>query len=142
MINVVNNFITGIKNLITWFPLIWKLPDFDYSYGVGLFIFYLKQLRKGINKYRNHLYWERDIQTIDTFLKMYEFYDNIGYYSRYKEQLKKEGIPEISLLSEEKATKEQIKRRSELFNEFKVKENKLRTLLFKYLEHNIGSWWD
>ena len=130
----------GIKNLIFWFPKIWKLRDFDYGYGVDLFISYLKVLRKGMNKYQSYIGYENDIRRIDTFLKLYDFYIELEYFKEYEEKLRKEGIPSISYNTY--LTSEQEERKSELFKECLDKEKRLKKILWKYLEYNLEYWWD
>lgn len=130
----------GVHNLIVWFPIIWKIRDFDYGYGVDLFIFYLKQLKKGITKYHNHLYWKNDIERIDKFLKMYDFYNKLGYFEQYKEQVEKEGIPPAS--SRNSATPKQRERDRELFLEYIKKQNRLEDILWRYLRQYLTTWWD
>ncbi|MGJ7024929.1 hypothetical protein [Petrimonas sulfuriphila] len=136
----IRSFLAGINNLVVWFPLIWKLRDFDYSYGVNLFMFYLKTLRKGINKYRSHVDYEHDLATLDRFIKMYEFYDSNGYFERYVEQLRRENIP--PLYSNEPVSEDEYARREELFRDCVDKGKRLEDILWRYLRQNMGRWWD
>lgn len=139
------SFFIGIKNLFVWFPIIWKTRDWNFTYGINLFIFFIKRLRNNISKSKNHPDWEISVQRIDRFLRMYEFYINSGYFKQYEEQLKKEGILETSHFLREdyiSLTKEQEERRLELLSTCINKHNKLSKLIWKYLETYLLTWWD
>ena len=44
------DFIEGIKNLIKWFPIIWKDRNWDHSYIYEILKFKLKKTFKPFNK--------------------------------------------------------------------------------------------
>lgn len=141
----IKNFFQSVKNLFIWFPTIWKIRYWDYGYGVDLFIKYLYLLRKGIIKYQNHVNWEHDIATLDRFLKMYTFQDDLGYFKRYEDILKSEGLPTIEEILEKgdkHLTSVQRIRMDELHDEYIEKENRLHDILWAYLKQNMYRWWD
>lgn len=140
MVQFFRNLKHGIHNLIIWFPIIWKIRYWDYEYGVDLFIKYLKHLREGINKYKNHINYEHDLAQIDRFLKMYKFYDELGYFDRYQKEIESLGIPLFA--SKEKSTPEQLEESRKLFKYYMDKEERLRIILWRYLQQNLANWWD
>jgi len=54
-----NNIIRGIKNLIKWFPIIWKDRDWDQAYIEYMLQFKLEQMYKRFkDPYRTDVDWD------------------------------------------------------------------------------------
>lgn len=56
------NFIWGIKNLIKWFPVIWRDRDWDFNYIYKILQFKLEQQAYGIGSRDIHVNAQRDAE--------------------------------------------------------------------------------
>lgn len=79
------DFIKGVKNLIRWFPVIWKDRDWDYRYIWDLNIQKLKFQSKYIGKNDNHTRAKRDAQIMMTCIRLMEKIKDGDYEVEYQE---------------------------------------------------------
>jgi len=56
------NINNGLKNLIEWFPVVWKDRDWDSYYIYKVMIFKIKKQMNSMDKYGMHLYKDRDLK--------------------------------------------------------------------------------
>lgn len=77
------NFIIGIKNLINWFPVIWKDKDWDSYYIFRILEHKLKLQAKGISKRDIHTAAQRDAEIIRTCVRLMEKIREDYYASEY-----------------------------------------------------------
>jgi len=158
----------GIKNLIKWFPIIWKDRNWDHRYIYDILKFKIKTQGEFIGKRGNHLNASRDAERM---LLAYNLMTKVSdeYYALEKydyEESKFDFIP----VEGEKYLKMEIKQLSDnLEDYFKkypriyknivkkypdlnkhdiaymiVEENQRRAhkLLYRYLETWLYTWWD
>ena len=62
----------GLTNLFQYFVIIWLDRNWDYAYTEQLLIFKLKRQAKYIEKNKRFLSWEREVQKINTVVKLLE----------------------------------------------------------------------
>lgn len=79
------DFIKGVKNLIRWFPVIWKDRDWDYRYIWDLNIQKLKFQSKYIGENDNHTRAKRDAQIMMTCIRLMEKIKDGDYEVEYQE---------------------------------------------------------
>lgn len=156
----IKDFITSSKNIIRWFPIIWKDRDWDDSYIFEV----LKQKIKFTSEYnkkrKTYIGVEREIQLMDVCVKLIdriqnEYYEEIGYdkleqkYGAYKEWkfeplTDRPGLTELIIEREYEhlySEEEQNKDYKEIMDIAYDKHRKARKLLFRILEEKIEHWW-
>ena len=79
------DFVKGVKNLIRWFPVIWKDRDWDYRYIWDLNIQKLKFQSKYIGKNDNHTRAKRDAQIMMTCVRLMEKIKDNDYEVEHQE---------------------------------------------------------
>lgn len=79
------DFIKGVKNLIRWFPVIWKDRDWDYRYIWDLNIQKLKFQSKYIGENDNHTRAKRDAQIMMTCVRLMEKIKDNDYEVEHQE---------------------------------------------------------
>ena len=78
----------GIKNLIQWFPVIWKDRDWDSYYIFRILEHKLKLQAKGISKRDIHMNAQRDAGVMMTCVRLMEKVRNGYYESEYLDYYK------------------------------------------------------
>jgi len=157
------SFIIGIKNLISWFPLIWKLRNYDYSYGIELFKKYLFDLANHLDSDKSYeVSSKNDAKRIRTTIKLMDKVYNEDYgmeyiktmesiYGReefYTRPLKSNPklcsleIRFVDIVYSEDELRYIDKQRSKLIDESNKKQEKAHRILWKLIEQNIQKWWD
>jgi len=162
------DFIRGVKNLIRWFPTIWRDRDWDDHYIWEIMIKKITFQAEYIGKRDFHTRAKRDAEIMMTCVKLMEKVREEYYHMEYMDYHESEFdfIPtENPELKELKVTElsenfdEYFKKYPRLHERI-VKENpdepkrriaflmsmenhkKARRVLFRLLENNIESWWD
>lgn len=162
------NFTTGIKNLIRWFPTIWKDRDWDDYYIWQLMIQKLKFQSKYIGERGYHVRAERDAEIMNTCVRLMERIKEEYYGLEYMDyhdskynwiDSDMEGYKELKIdqksekfdayfkkypLVYKKVLKEnptESKNKIAFLMSIEVHE-KAKKVLFRLMENNIESWWD
>jgi hypothetical protein len=115
------NFIQKIKNLIRWFPVIYKDRDWDHWFIYQILKTKLKYQSEHLRKHGYHDSSESDADRIDLCIRLIEKVQNEEYLD--------------VALRESQWTMQSMEAAEQ-------KHNKARKLLFKVLEQNIERWWD
>lgn len=161
------NFIYGIKNLIRWFPIIWKDRDWDDSYTWDIMIQKFKNQAKYIGTSNRHTHAKRDAEIMMTCVRLLErvkdeyytgeyldYYDFDFYFTDYKPGLKQlEVVDKWECydmyfkkypLVYNKVTKQDPDMDKKKIAIYMAYENhkRARKLLFNLMERNIEKWWD
>ena len=152
-----------IKKLIRWIPIIWNSFDWDYSYAIKMFNQQLKDTSDYLKSDKaNTLDAKLYASKIDTYLKLSEKVYEDDYGLEYQDVLKKDygdlfdvdinyNIDNNLMLLTRKyeildISEDEKKRYSDIEKEqlilSQIKQEKAHRILWKYLEHNIQSWWD
>lgn len=159
----IKSFFNSIKNLIIYFPIIWKDRDWDYAYTTELLIFKLKKQANFINKYKRYKSWERDVQRINTVVSLLqkdldEFYA-LEYFDYYQVDVTFDsGSMKTKLLNDNSAEfyakhKSTWKRIIKTLDDpdhtstlcFMIavdRHNKCHELAWELIKRNIQRWWD
>lgn len=159
--------IRRIKNLIRWFPIIWKDQDWDDHYIWEILKFKLKNQAEYIGNHDRHTRAKRDSQIMMLCVRLIEKVQSEYYSSEYMDYHESDynfvdskdfpGMYELDIVE-----------KSERFDEFFKKyplvyrcvpdlnapksriaiqiahmnHKRARKLLFNILEKNIEGWWD
>lgn len=165
-----HNVIQGVRNLIKWFPVVWKDRDWDHSYIYEILKHKLENQAHYIAKKDRHTSSKRDaermllcarlidIQQEESYVMEYLDYQEIewtddlrikivsnnreDYLAKYPRQYKRLLNGEINTFGSR--TKQELIDNNELASIIISRENqdRSRKLLFKILERNIERWWD
>lgn len=138
------DFIYGVKNLIKWFPIIWKDRPWDHVYIYNMLYFKLKLQAEHIGKNDLHVGAERDAEIIMICSKLAkkladEYYDDepmeyeyvSDYFNKYSNTYKK-------------MLKKYPDARPAMIKYYIAEEitNKAKRILFRTIENKIEEWWD
>jgi hypothetical protein len=114
------SFIQGIKNLIKWFPTIWKDRDHDYYYTMEVLKKKLEFQAKSMKECSLHANSSKYTEQLETCVILLEIVQN----ETYIEEL----IDKLGSTDED------------LHNAI-VQHEKARRKFFDIMEENIENWW-
>lgn len=157
------NIFSKIKNLIIWFPIIWKLRYSHYIYLIHIILFYLENMAKFFesdNTFSVDI--ENDAKRIKTVINlMKNVYDEKYAYEYQKEienlygKQKFEFVPLkdnndlyelITVFPNKNYSEKELEKihehETKLLKKSLEKQNKAHRILWKLIEHNIRKWWD
>lgn len=131
--NISSSIYNGLKRI----GYIWSQGDFDYAYVLHAELEELKILRDGINKYQSHLNYERDLERLDTAIRMLTMIANDDYY--YHSYL-------VNTRNASRyMSEDQIKSMNDNIPEYYKEElycRKVWRIYHKYREQYMRTWWD
>jgi hypothetical protein len=161
------NLIQGIKNLWSWFPVIYNDRDWDSHFIYEVLIHKLEKQATYIHKYGNHVSAERDVEKMflcarlariqqeelymdeyhDTYEMKFEFVptDETGRWFTMESEMLDENFDDYfakyqrqyRLIDKTDLDKQEIAMRIAHNN-----QERSRKLLFKIMEENIECWWN
>lgn len=153
-------FITGIKNLIKWFFLIWNDRDFDKNYILNILIFKLENTRECLRKNSSYKDDSEEVKTITECIELFKKINDDWYYYDFKikEFEKKWTTPDFDFikiensnlyklidLTEKDLTSEQIEKRKQDYTlcvkESEELRNKDFTRAMEIFQKNYDIWW-
>ena len=76
-------FIQGVKNLIKWFPVIWRNRDWDHTFIYDILMFKLEQQAKYIGGKDRHMSAKRDAEIMLLCTKLIDLSSNEFYDMEY-----------------------------------------------------------
>lgn len=160
------NIITGIKNLIKWFPIIWKDRDWDDHFIFDILKFKLINQAKYIGYHNRHTTAKRDAEIMMLCVRLIEKVQSEYYGSEYVNYHESD----FNWIDTDNPNYKQldIVERSEHFDDYfkkypliyrtvpdlkvpkikiamhiaRINEERAHKLLFTILEKNIRRWWD
>lgn len=165
------DFVTGLRNLYSWFPVIWRNRDYDHSYIYTILVEKLKRQAKYIEDKKYHVGYDKDVRNMRTCISLIEKINSDFYSCEYLDYCEsnfnfiplpgKEGYSELEIEEVSEHFDDYFKkypliygrvRNGEIIysgsdkktiamNMANINENRARKLLFKILENNISSWW-
>lgn len=168
----IKEFIVSVKNLIRWFPIIWKDRDWDTNFIWDIFKFKIENQAKYIGYHDRHLSAKRDAEIMMLCVRLMEKIRNEYYQAEYQEYSEseivfspssKEGYSEINIVEKHENYDEYFKKYPRIYkqvmeskkNRFHTDEkvgialniahinhDRARKLLFTLMERNIEGWWD
>ena len=77
-----------IKNVYKWRKILWNDRDFDYNYVLDVLIFKLEDLSRGLTRWHNSARWEKDVQDINTLVRLMKKYKEEYYSMEYMDYVK------------------------------------------------------
>ena len=110
-------FTEGVKNLINWFPIVWKDRDWDHQYIWEVMKFKLSKQAKYIKTQGRHLSAERDAQIMMTCVRLMDKIQHEYYSSEYIDYYKSE-IDFFDSTTKENCKELKITQTSERFDEY------------------------
>ena len=151
----------GIKNLIIWFPVIWKDRWWDHVFLYEIMRYKLHLMEKNLRVHGHHVKHIEDANKIKTCVVLLdrlikdEYHDN-AFKNHYKKwgqpvmefkdweedpeyQVLKINYPNVKTDKDKEIEVKGFKRMSE--KEAELREQDL-DMLFKLMRKNIQSWWD
>lgn len=78
-----SEFIIGVKNLIKWFPIVWKDRDWDYHYIFEVLKFKIKKQAKYIDKKNRFEDSKRKVEIMNVVTKLIQFEQDEMYSLEY-----------------------------------------------------------
>ncbi len=114
------NFIQGIRNLIKWFPIIWKDRDSDYTFIMEIMKKKLIFSAKSMRKYSLHTSAERSAQQMEQCAILLDLVQNETF--------------EQHLINKEDLTQKDVENAI-------AAHNRARVDAFEILSDHIESWW-
>lgn len=168
---IISDLRVGIKNLIKWFPIIWKDKDWDHNYIYTILKSKLKFQSECLSNYNRYECTSRNVQVINLCIKLIdrvqEDYYGMEYNDYHKSTMdfipcteeRHKGHFEIKteIISENfddyfnkypliykkvKIKYPRENRKGIAFHISKINSQRCKKLLFKILENNIEKWWD
>jgi hypothetical protein len=163
-------FFRKVKNMIRWFPIIWKDEDWDHRYIFEILKFKLKNQAKYIGDKDRHTRAKRDAEIMNLCVRLMDKVQTEYYNVEYLdyEESKFNFIP-IEGTTNSKLEIEHISDNlDDYFNKYplvykevvcqhihnnpdkyriamymsRINHDRARKLLFKLIEENIEGWWD
>lgn len=152
-----NQFSLSVKNLIKWFPIIWKDRNWDNSFIYDLLEFKLTNMAKYF-KERNFFVGQlREAEKMELCVRLIKKLNTEFYSSEYVDIIEnKWGRQEMKIdpstnyltfeFVDKNYTQDQLaeimKETRELMTIGRNKEEKAKKILFTLMERNINKWWD
>jgi len=65
-----SKFVRGVKNLIEWFPFIWKDRDYDSQYLMDLMKFKIQKMSKEQGSTNSHVSTKRNVEIMNTVVRL------------------------------------------------------------------------
>lgn len=137
------NFGVGIKNIISYAPLIYKDRDWDYSYLDIMIKFKLKRMSKILTKNNRHTCTEQNVKQINFCIKLLDRLEANDYthpdYEKVLEERVLTGIARVDFNLKNLYTEEEFKIWMEWENHWRSRD---RRLLYQVFYKYIEEWWD
>jgi hypothetical protein len=164
---MLREFITGIKNLWAWFPIIWKDRDWDNFYIYEILEFKLKNQSNYIGKMDRHTRAKKDARDMLICSKLISKIKNDDYELEYFDYHESELVfLDVRIISEDfdtyfkkypkwhKKAIEYIKENQYRYNVDHndkslvartmgdLRQERAKQLLFNIMTNRIDGWWD
>jgi hypothetical protein len=162
------DFIRGVKNLVRWFPTIWKDRDWDTHFIWELMIKKLTFQANYIGKRDFHTRAKRDAEIMMTCVKLMEKVREEYYHMEYMDYHESKydfvdcdvpGHKQLEITEISENFDDYFKKYSRTYKKVLSKEPeadkrriaflmslenhcKAKRILFKLMENNIETWWD
>ena len=139
MFRIIRSIKTSIKNLITWFPVIWKDRQWDHVFLLDILHKKLSLMEKFFREKGHHVGAEKDADNIKLAILLLDRIRKDDYiksaFKPYEDKYGEISFKSFSSLKEK-----------ELFNRCSEHETYLKNqdldMLFSHLRKHILEWWD
>lgn len=145
----------GIKNLIKWFPIVWKDADWDHAYIMYVLHFKIKNTADYIEKHKRYKGWERDVERMrlcvrlmdaleqDIYELEYQDYYNSGIFDEEKfDRLDEYLVKYPNYVKRLNIIPESGNNISAALLIGHYRHQRATQLLFELINRNIYYWWD
>lgn len=150
-------FFRRVSRLFSFLPIIWRTHDYDYDYSLQLFEYQIKRTADLFEKNNTR---KKESGRIRTLLMLMENTRQEKYGMEYHEKLEKiygTGVLDFKMVPSErnpnhfvlKFNYESWENCQEVHNEYlrlshesQLKQRKAEALIWKFISHNIYTWWD
>lgn len=165
------NFISGVKNLIKWGPVIWKDRDWDDAFFFYILKFKISNMAKFQGKKRSYVGSDRNVEIMNTIVRLIDKFQSEHYLHEYFHYVddeysfvKIEGTDFFEMktvnlrddldlyfakypLLKNRATKHSYYRTNPSAASLgismgKVQHDRAKRLIFELLNRNIEKWWE
>jgi len=163
----IKRFIKRIKNLVRWFPIIWKDQDWDHHFIFEILKFKLKNQAEYIGYHDRHVSAKRDAEIMMLCVRLIEKVQSEYYQLEYMDYHKSDynwidsesfpGMYELQIVEKSERFDEYFKKYPLIYRCVpdlnvpktaiayyiaQTNHTRARKLLFNILEKNIERWWD
>lgn len=155
----------GIKNLIHWFPIIWKNRDWDHDFILETLKFKIQKTADYIESKKRFVGWENEVRymriSVELISRIQEDYYQAEYFPYLDLELVRDGDAykieitrdsskiylakyplDLKRAMKHPDTQDFFKKESSYLGVSRYRHIKSRKLLFKILEERIERWWD
>lgn len=155
------NIKCGIKNLISWFLIIWKDRQWDHTYIYIVLRHKLNLTEQMIRRDGIHINNKKDADKIKKCVLLLdrlledEYHENVykNYYKKwghpemnFSDMEDKPGYSKLDIIYPNVETKKDEKLQSKQFRSLSLKEQELKDqdlkILFETMRKHIQTWWD
>lgn len=161
----IKQFFRNIRNLVRWFPIIWKDRDWDDHFIFEILKFKLKNQAEYIGYYDRHLRAKRDAEVMILCVRLIQKIQDEYYGCEYQDYHDAElkfieskdypGSYEVEIIEKSERFEDYFKKYPRIakqvmadnkerkaFRVASINQERAHKLLFKILEQNIRKWWD
>lgn len=165
------NFIHGVKNLIKWFPIVWKDRNWDDSFFWTIVKFKISDMAKTHGSRMPYVGYERNVEIMNLIVRLIEKFESETYLHEYYDYVedkvwfeKIEGTDNYEMKSEtlmdnlDEYFKKYplLKKQAEQHLIYKqnpdrvtlaismgmIEHEKAKRLIFELLNRNVNKWWE
>jgi len=166
-----SNLKNGIRNLIAWFPVIWKDKDWDDSFLFEVVKFKITKMAKSHGAYMPYVGNKRNVEIMNLIVRLidkfqdetylHEYFDYVdekiwfekvegaGYYNMKSEILKDDldeyfqKYPLLKKQAEQHPFYKQTPDRVTLaISMGMIEHEKAKCLIFELMKRNVEKWWE
>lgn len=119
-----SDFRTGISNLITWFPVIWKDRWWDHHFFFVILHRKLSLMEENFRNYGCHKFAKKDADKMKVVVNLLDRIIKGEYFEQANKDFKMQPKYKIMFVKEDQMIKQDIE------------------MIFKLLKKHIRSWWD
>lgn len=156
----IKSFIIGVKNLIKWAPVVWSLRDWDYRYALDVFSFQLNNIADYLESEKSFTTCANtNAQKIRTATKLMKKVYEEEYAMEYLHKVEEKfgnGVMSMRFENIESSYLKELRWEYEYWDntdeieswleveraQSQTKQLKAERILWEFLKHNIGRWWD
>ena len=152
----------GIRNLIKWFPIVWKDRDYDHSYIMYTLRFKIQNTADYIEKHKRYEGWERDVERMRLCLRLFDALEKDIFESEYNNYYETRGYVDERGFYQQEVLRDDLdtylkkypnyyRKLSDKDKERSVwaaimishaRQQRASDLLFELIKRNIYFWWD
>jgi hypothetical protein len=161
-----SNLKNGIRNLIAWFPVIWKDRDWDDSFFFEVMKFKISKMSKSHGAYLPYVGNKRNVEIMNLIVRLIDKFQDETYLHEYFDYVdeKIEGAGFYNMKSEtlvdnlDEYFKKYplLKKQAEQHHFYKqnpdratlaismglIQHDRAKRLIFELLNHHVQKWWE